>query len=75
MVYGRSGFSAGLGDSVWRPIIRPKNKGSPRGLPVMFSPVADYCGFLCTGGFLTGAGAALVNSAPFSMTITNGLGV
>ena len=36
---------------------------------------AVYWGFLRTGGFLAGAGAALVNSAPFSITITKGLGV
>ena len=54
-----------------------KIKAAPWGLPCLFQlwRLSVYFGFLCTGGFLAGAGAALVNRAPFSMTITNGLGV
>jgi hypothetical protein len=59
--------------------ISAKNQGSPFGLPLLFSfqlgYVFRYCGFLRTGGFLAGAGAALVSNAPFSITMTKGLGV
>jgi hypothetical protein len=35
----------------------------------------SYWGFLRAGGLRAGAGAALVSKAPFSITITKGLGV
>lgn len=37
--------------------------------------MTNYCGLRRTGGFLTGAGAPFVKSAPFSIVITNGSGV
>lgn len=58
-----------------KPSSQQKIKAAVGGLPSFLETNTGYRGFLCTGGFLVDAGAALVKSAPFSMTITKGLGV
>jgi hypothetical protein len=52
-----------------------KTQGSPPQAFVFAGANPVYCGFLRTGGFLGEAEPPFFNSAPFSMTMTKGLGV